>query len=154
MAKNLRALRHSTEHVLTQAMTKLWPNIKMAMGPATEDGFYFDFELGKKISEEDFPKIEREMVKIIKKNLPYKKEELSIKEARNLFKNNSFKQEWLDEIESNKQKPTVYWTGEDFVDLCSGPHVKSTGEIKAFKLLSVAGAYWRGDEKNKMLTRI
>jgi len=153
-SEKLKAMRHSAEHVLTQAMLKLYPGLKMAMGPATEDGFYFDFDFKGKISEEDFPKIEAEMKKIIKKDLPFKKESLSIKEARRLFKNNQYKQEWLDEIEKKGEKAIVYWTGDEFVDLCSGPHVASTGKIGPFKLLSVAGAYWRGDEKNKMLTRI
>ncbi|HUS59900.1 MAG TPA: threonine--tRNA ligase [Nevskiaceae bacterium] len=151
----LLAMRHSCEHVLTQAMLKLYPGIKMAMGPATEEGFYFDFDPGKvKISEADFPKIEKEMQKIIRANLPIKREKISIKKARKLFKDNQYKQEWLDEIEAKKQKPIVFWAGKDFVDLCSGPHVSDTSKIGPFKLLSVAGAYWRGDEKNKMLTRI
>ena len=152
--KKLEAMRHSAEHVLTQAMLKLYPGLKMAMGPATEDGFYFDFDFKGKISEDNFPKIEEEMKKIIKKDLPFKKENLTIEEARKLFKNNKYKQEWLDEIENKGEKATVYWTGDEFVDLCNGPHVASTGKIGPFKLLSVAGAYWRGDEKNKMLTRI
>jgi threonyl-tRNA synthetase len=150
----LWAMRHSAEHVLTQAMLKLYPNIKMAMGPATDDGFYFDFDYSKKISEDNFPKIEVEMQKIIKSNLPFKKKELSIAEAKKLFKGNEYKQEWLDEIKKKGEKATVYWTGNKFVDLCAGPHLASTGKIGPFKLLSVAGAYWRGDEKNKMLTRI
>jgi threonyl-tRNA synthetase len=152
--KKLETMRHSAEHVLTQAMLKLYPGLKMAMGPATEDGFYFDFDFKGKISEDNFPKIEEEMKKIIKKDLPFKKENLTIEEARKLFKNNKYKQEWLDEIENKGEKATVYWTGDEFVDLCSGSHVASTGKIGPFKLLSVAGAYWRGDEKNKMLTRI
>ena len=152
---NLWARRHSCEHVLTQAMIRLWPSIKMAMGPATDEGFYFDFDPGQvKISEADFPKIEAEMSKIIKANLPIRKKTLTAAEARKLFKGNEYKQEWLDEIKAKKQKATVYWTGKEFVDLCAGPHVKATGEIGAFKLLSIAGAYWRGSEKNKMLTRI
>jgi len=165
--KNLLALRHSAEHVLMQAMKKLYPKIKMAMGPATDDGFYFDFEEvvlskakdsadkeQKKISIEDFPKIEKEMQEIIKSNLSITKKEISVKEARELFKGNEYKQDWLDDIEKRGEKPTVYYTGDNFVDLCVGPHVKSTGEIKAFKLTKIAGAYWHGDEKNKMLTRI
>lgn len=158
--EELKKMRHSCEHVLTQAMTKLFPGIKMAMGPAIKDGFYFDFEPVNlsggyyKISEEDFPRIESEMKKIIDKDLPFIKKELSIKEARKLFSNNPYKQELIDEIAKSKQTPVVYWTGKEFVDLCNGPHVKSTGEIGPFKLLSIAGAYWRGDEKNKMLTRI
>ncbi len=164
----LKAMRHSCEHVLTQAMLKLYPGIKMAMGPATEDGFYFDFDPKKhKISEGNFPKIEAEMKKIVKKNLPLVRKEIPIKEARRLFKGNEYKQEWLNEIEEkssfakateDKRKAVIYWTGpstdSEFVDLCSGPHVESTGQVGPFKLLSVAGAYWRGDEKNKMLTRI
>jgi len=148
-------MRHSCEHVLTQAMYRLFPGIKMAMGPATEEGFYFDFDPGKhKISEADFPKIEEEMKKIIKANLPIRRQEISLAEARKLFKDNPYKQEWLDEIEAKGEKVTVYWTGNEFVDLCAGPHVKSTREIGPFKLFSIAGAYWRGNEKNKMLTRI
>ncbi len=143
---NLEKMRHSCEHVLTYAMLKLYPGIKMAMGPATE--------YKNKISESDFPKIEEEMKKIIKKDLSFSRKELSIKKARKLFKNNQYKQEWLDEIEKKGEKAVVYWIGDEFVDLCSGPHVSSTGKIGPFKLLSVAGAYWRGDEKNKMLTRI
>jgi len=151
----LQAMRHSCEHVLTQAMLRLFPGIKMAMGPAIEEGFYFDFDPGKyKISEADFPKIEKEMKKIIEANLPIRRQEISLVQARKLFKDNPYKKEWLDEIEAKGEKPTVYWTGDEFVDLCAGPHVKSTGEIGPFKLLSIAGAYWRGDEKNKMLTRI
>ncbi|MDP2927053.1 MAG: threonine--tRNA ligase [bacterium] len=158
-AEELKKMRHSCEHVLTQATLRLWPGIKMAMGPATDEGFYFDFDpLGERVSEADFPKIEAEMAKIVKDNLPIRKKILTMLQARKLFKGNEYKQEWLDEIKAKKQKPTVYWTGPStssgFVDLCAGPHLKSTGEIGAFKLLSVAGAYWRGSEKNKMLTRI
>lgn len=152
--KDLEKMRHSCEHILQQAMMRLYPNLKMAMGPAIEDGFYFDFELEKRISEKDFPKIEAEMRKIVKRDLPFIRKEISIKEARKLFKDNPYKQEWLDEIEKRGEKVTVYWTGDQFVDLCSGPHVESTGKIGPFKLLSIAGAYWRGDAKNKMLTRI
>ncbi len=157
---NLFKMRHSAEHVLTQAMQNLGYKFYMAMGPATDDGFYFDFELlgDNKVSAEDFPKIEKEMKRIIKLNLPITKETISIEEARKLFKNNPYKQEWLDEIEEKGEEATVYYTGkgtdEEFVDLCAGPHVESTGKIGAVKLLSIAGAYWHGDEKNKMLTRI
>jgi len=160
MAENLKKMRHSCEHVLTQAMLKLYPGIKMAMGPATEDGFYFDFDpelvegQAHKISEADFPKIEAEMKKIIHADLPIEREEISIEKARKLFKGNPYKQEWLDEISKDSKKATIYKTGDNFVDLCAGPHVSSTGKIGPFKLLSVAGAYWRGSEKNPMLTRI
>lgn len=156
---NLETMRHSCEHVLTQAMLQLYPGIKMAMGPATDEGFYFDFDPGKvKISEADFFRIEKEMGKIVKADLPIKREEISVEEARKLFKGNEYKQEWLNEIEKEGGKAIIYWTGPStssgFVDLCAGPHVPSTSKIGPFKLLSIAGAYWRGDEKNKMLTRI
>ncbi len=154
----LHKIRHSTEHVLTQAMYQLYGNDKfyMAMGPATDDGFYFDFEPlnSFKISEEDFPKIEAEMAKIIKDNLPIVREEINLDQAKELFKDNPYKLEWLDSIKDRNEIISIYKTGDEFTDLCAGPHIESTGEIKAFKLLSVAGAYWHGDEKNKMLTRI
>ncbi|RLC33736.1 threonine--tRNA ligase, partial [Candidatus Shapirobacteria bacterium] len=154
----LLKLRHSTEHVLTQAMQQLFgqKSFYMAMGPATDQGFYFDFESLNdfKISQEDFPKIEAEMQKIINQNLPFTRKEINIKEARQLFKDNPYKQEWLGKIGDRGEKISIYWTGDKFVDLCAGPHLDSTGQIKAFKLMSIAGAYWHGDEKNKMLTRI
>jgi len=151
----LLSLRHSCEHILTMAMLRLWPDkIKPAMGPATDEGFYFDFDSEIKISETDFPKIEKEMQKIITADLPITKQEISVEETRKLFKGNEYKLEWIDEIEKNNNKPTVYIIGGDFVDLCAGPHVESTGQIKSFKLLKIAGAYWHGDEKNKMLARI
>ncbi len=165
--EKLLALRHSAEHVLTMAMLRLWPGkIKAAMGPATDDGFYFDFDSTAKLSEKDFSLIEKEMQKIIKEDLPITKGQMTVKEARKFFssgtyKGNEYKHEWIDEIESRNEKVDVYWMGEKgkdipatFVDICSGPHVESTGKIKAFKLLNLAGAYWRGDEKNKMLIRI
>jgi len=154
----LYKIRHSAEHVLTQAMQTLFGIDKfyMAMGPATDEGYYFDFEPlnGFKISEEDFPKIEAEMAKIIKNNLPIVREELSLDQAKELFKDNPYKLEWLNSIEDRNEVISIYKTGEEFTDLCAGPHVANTSEIKAFKLLSIAGAYWHGDEKNKMLTRI
>ncbi|MDH7476554.1 MAG: threonine--tRNA ligase [Microgenomates group bacterium] len=151
----LLSMRHSCEHVLHQALIKLFPQIIPAMGPATAEGFYIDFDPRKiKISEEDFTKIEREMKKIIDANLPIKKKEITVKEAREIFKDNPYKLEWLDQIEKKGQPVIIYYTGKDFYDLCSGPHLSSTGQIGPFKLLSVAGAYWHGDEKNKMLTRI
>lgn len=163
--QQLWALRHTTEHVLHQAIKELYPEIQLAMGPATEDGFYCDFdstpspEVKVVISEANFPKIEKRMREIINRNLPMIRQEVSVDEARKLFANNPYKLEWVDEIEQRGEKVTIYWTGQpgekgSMVDLCGGPHADSTGAIKAFKLLSVAGAYWHGDEKNKMLTRI
>jgi len=153
----LEKIRHSAEHVLTQAMLRLFPGkFVMAMGPATADGFYFDFEplSGFKVNDSDFTAIEAEMAKIIKEDLPISQEFITSQQARRLFSDNQYKAEWIDQIESRGEKISVYRTGNDFVDLCAGPHVSSTGKIKAFKLLSIAGAYWHGDAKNKMLTRI
>jgi len=152
--QELWALRHTAEHVLHTAMQNLYPKLKKAMGPATEDGFYFDFDLDEKISEEDFAKIENEMHRIVNANYPMVQKFITPKEARVFFKNNPYKLEWVDDIEKRGEKVSVFEMGDVDVDLCSGPHAKSTGEIKAFILLSVAGAYWHGDEKNKMLTRI
>jgi len=154
----LLSLRHSAEHVLTQAMLRLYgPNkFFMAMGPATDDGFYFDFEPvnGFKVSEDDFPKIESEIQKIISESLPITKKELTLAEAKKLFADNPYKLDWLNAIKNRDEKIIVFYTGSDFFDLCAGPHVTSTDQIGAVKLLSVAGAYWHGNEKNKMLTRI
>lgn len=157
-SEELHQLRHSAEHVLTQAMQRVFGKDKfyMAMGPATDEGFYFDFEPLNdfKISEEDFPAIEAEMQKIVKENLPIVRSELTINQAKELFSNNPYKLEWLDSIQNRDEVITMYKTGEDFFDLCAGPHVRYTSKIKAFKLLSIAGAYWHGDEHNKMLTRV
>src|SRR3990167_2266738 len=164
---SIDAMRHSCEHVITMAMMRLWPGkIMAAMGPSTEEGFYFDFDSNIKISEDDFKKIEGEMKKIINQDLPIIKDEMTVYEARKFFSNNTYKgniykHEWIDEIEERGEKVSVYFMGkkgqdmpETFVDICSGPHLKSTGKIGAFKLTSIAGAYWHGDEKNKMLQRI
>ncbi len=164
-AQDLFRLRHTAEQVLSQAVKPLYPQIQLAMGPATEDGFYFDFDATPeghepvKISEADFKAIEKQMQRLINKDLPMIQQEISVSEARELFADNSYKLEWIDLIEERGEAVSIFWTGEpggkdSMVDLCSGPHAASTGAIAAFKLLSVAGAYWHGDEKNKMLTRI
>ncbi len=160
--QKLNALRHSAEHILTQAMEKLWPGIILkAMGPSIETGFYFDFDTtnGFKVTEADFPKIEKEMKKIVQLNLPFEKFIVTAEEARKMFADNPYKQEWIEKAEKEGEEISVYWTGDpgkggSFVDVCAGPHVARTIEVKVFKLLSIAGAYWHGDEKNKMLTRI
>ncbi len=152
--KQLLALRHTAEHVLHTAMQNLYPKLKKAMGPATETGFYHDFDYAGKVTEEDFPKIEKEMKRLIDADLPMVQEYVTPEKAREIFKNNPYKLEWIKDIEKRGEKVSIYKMGDEDLDLCSGPHAKSTGEIKAFKLLSVAGAYWHGDEKNKMLTRI
>jgi len=148
MDKDLEKLRHSTSHILATAVKRLYPNAKLGIGPAIEDGFYYDFD-NLNIKEQDLIKIENEMQKIIKENQKFQKKEVSKKDAENLFKNEPYKLELLKEID----KPTIYTNGS-FTDLCSGPHINSTNEIKAFKLLSIAGAYWKGSSSNKMLTRI
>lgn len=157
----LWAMRHTGEHLLHQAVKELYPEIKLAMGPATSEGFYCDFDPGDKVKiiPEDFPKIEGRMQELKSLNLPMIREEISVKEARELFKGNPYKQEWIDGIEKKQEKVTIYRTGKkgdknSMIDLCAGPHANSTGEVGPFKLLSIAGAYWRGDENNKMLTRI
>jgi threonyl-tRNA synthetase len=155
----LMPVRHTSEHVLQAAMQELYPDLLKVMGPPIENGFYFDFDLDYKVTPEDLPAIEQKMAEIVQKNLPLVKKEVNIQEAREIFRVNPYKQELLDEIESKNEKVTIYTimdeSGNDYdLDLCAGPHVTSTGDVKAFKLLSIAGAYWRGDENNKMLQRI
>jgi threonyl-tRNA synthetase len=155
----LYKLRHSAEHIFNQAVEELFPGqVLRAMGPAIKTGFYNDSRWGFKPSEEQFAQIEERMREIAAANLPFVRKDISEAEAREMFKENPFKQEFIDEFVAAGSPLTVYYTGNPgghvFVDLCRGPHVDSTGQVTAFKLLSVAGAYWRGDEKNEMLTRI
>jgi len=139
---------------MAAAVLKLYPGTKLGIGPAIEEGFYYDFDLPKSISELDLEKINASMIRIIEADLPFKKEEISIKEAKKILKNQSYKLELIDDLaKEGAKKVTTYQVGE-FIDLCQGPHVSNTGKIGPFKLLSLAGAYWHGDEKNKMLTRI
>ena len=149
----LTTLRHSTAHVMAQAVKELFPGVKLAIGPPIEDGFYYDFDYEGTFSEEDLPRIEERMREIVRRDLPFVRQEMDREEAIRFFeeRGEDYKVEILRGIDD--EKVTLYWQG-DFVDLCRGPHVPSTGEVKAFKLLSVAGAYWRGDEHNKMLQRI
>lgn len=146
--------RHTTSHILAQAVKNIYPTVKLAIGPAIKDGFYYDFEFKTPITQEDFPKIEAEMQRIIKANLPLVRKELSRQEAEALFRKfgEDYKIELLSAIPEGETVLT--YTQGEFTDLCRGPHLTSTGKVKAFKLTSVAGAYWRGDSKNKMLTRI
>jgi threonyl-tRNA synthetase len=155
----LMPLRHSAEHVLHCVMQRIHPDLKKVMGPPIEDGFYFDFDLDYKVTPEDMPKIEAEMQKMIDANLPIVRREVLPDEAKKLFADNLYKLENIKEIEARGEKVSIYTTGDPQnpyydVDLCAGPHTVSTGDIKAFKLLSIAGAYYKGDEKNKMLQRI
>jgi threonyl-tRNA synthetase len=147
----LETMRHSASHVMAEAVLSLFPDVKFGIGPAIEDGFYYDFDLPRSLTPEDLPVIERKMADIIKDDRPFTHRELSKQEAEKLFAHQPYKVELLQEIPD--EKVTVYQQG-DFIDLCRGPHLKSTGEIKAFKLLNIAGAYWRGSEQNAMLQRI
>lgn len=148
------ALRHTAAHILAQAVKRLRPEAKLAIGPAIEDGFYYDFDVPTPFTPEDLEKIEAEMKKIVSENLPVVREEIDRESARKLFRDmdEPYKEELLEELPEG-EPISLYRQGE-FVDLCRGPHAVSTGMVKAFKLLSVAGAYWRGDEKLPMLQRI
>jgi threonyl-tRNA synthetase len=148
---NLDTMRHSASHVMAEAILAIFPEAKFAIGPAIEDGFYYDFELPRPLSPEDLPVIEKKMAEIIKADLPFTHREITKDEAKKLFAAQPYKLELIEEI--TEDRVGVYQQG-DFIDLCRGPHVKSTGEIKAFKLTNIAGAYWRGDEHNTMLQRI
>jgi threonyl-tRNA synthetase len=150
---DLDTLRHSTAHVMAHAVKSLWPEVKLGIGPSIEDGFYYDFDREEPFSQEEIGKIETKMREIIKNDYPFEREELSKKEATKLFKKmgEKYKVELLEKIPEDK---VFLYKDGDFVDLCRGPHIDSTGQIKAFKLLSVAGAYWHGIETNPMLQRI
>lgn len=152
--EGLAVLRHSTAHLMAQAISHLWKNAKFAIGPSIKNGFYYDIDFeGTIIAPEDLEKIEAEMTKIVKEDLPIVREEMSREEAIEFFRkhNDTYKVEILSELDS--PVVSLYRQG-DYVDLCRGPHMPSTGRLKVFKLTSIAGAYWRGDTKNKMLTRI
>lgn len=154
MGKNLEELRHSTAHLMAAAVLKLWPKVQPTLGPTIENGFYYDFDFGKeKISEDDLVKIEAEMRKLVKNWSSFERIEVSAAEAKKTFKDNPYKLELIDELEKEGQKISFYESCK-FLDLCRGGHVTNARDIKFFKLLSVAGAYWRGSEKNPMLTRI
>ena len=148
------ALRHTASHILAQAVKRLWPEAKLAIGPAIDKGFYYDIDMEHTLTPEDLGKIEKEMSRIVKENLPITKSVMSRQEAIEFFKskNEDYKVELIQDLPEDAVI-SCYSQG-DFIDLCAGPHVASTGKVKAFKLQSIAGAYWRGDEKNKMLQRI
>ena len=152
---NLDNLRHSCAHLLAKAVLDLWPGSHNAIGPAIENGFYQDFDMGDvKISEADFPKIEEKMRHILKGWTHFEYKEVSLQEARKLFAHNPYKIELLEEFATDGKKLLTNNPG-GFLDLCKMTHVENPSiEMQHFKLLSVAGAYWRGSEKNKMLTRI
>jgi threonyl-tRNA synthetase len=153
--QNLQNLRHTASHLLAAAVLAFYPKAKITLGPPVDNGFYYDIDFGnEKIFEDDLPKIEQKMKELVKKWDKIEGKEISYQEAKKVFKDNPYKLELIDEIKSRGEKITIYKSG-DFVDLCRGGHIDNPSkQLRHFKLLSIAGAYWRGDEKNKMLTRI
>lgn len=156
-----QVLRHSTAHVLAQAVLSLWPEAKFAGGPAIENGFYYDFDIGRPFTPEDLERIEARMAEIISEDQPYVRDEVSIEEAVKVFEGQPYKLEWIKDIDEDSaeqgvigESVSLYRNLDRFVDLCRGPHIPSTGRIKAFKLTRSSGAYWKGSEKNPMLQRI
>lgn len=152
--EGLEVYRHSTAHLMAQALKRLYPGVKLGIGPVIEDGFYYDIDCPEKITPEDFPKIEAEMQKIVKEDFPIRRKVVSREEAIRIYEEvgDHLKLELIRDLPEDEEI-SIYEQGE-FFDLCRGPHVPSTGRLKAFKLLSVAGAYWRGDSNNQMLQRI
>lgn len=147
--------RHSLAHVMAKAIMKLYPKTKLTIGPAIDDGFYYDLDTAESFTEDVLPKIEKEMKNIISHNEKFVRREVSKAEALEMFKDNEYKTELINELPEN-EVISVYYLGDDFVDLCRGPHVESTGKLQNFgyKLAKINGAYWRGNEKNKMLQRV
>ena len=152
--EKLNVMNHSCAHLLAQAVKHLYPNAKFWVGPVIEEGFYYDIDLGDEVlTEEDLPKIEKEMKKCSKDNKRIVREEISKEEALERFKDDPYKVDLISRMDENEVVISMYTQG-DFTDLCRGPHVESTKLLKNFKLLKVSGAYWKGDAKNKMLQRI
>ncbi|MCL5411433.1 MAG: threonine--tRNA ligase [Patescibacteria group bacterium] len=153
---NLEATRHSASHVMAAAVGELFQNVKYGIGPTIENGFYYDFDLARQLTPEDLPKIEEKMRLIIKQDLPINCKELSVEDALRLVKElkQPFKEELILDLKEKGEKTITFYTIGDFTDLCRGPHVDRTGQIGPFKLLSLAGAYWKGSEENPMLQRI
>jgi len=152
----LARIRHSASHALAAAVLEMFPEAKLAIGPATADGFYYDFELPRTLIPEDLPILEEKVNKFIKANHKFEQSEMPTAKALDFVKKvgQSYKVELINDLKKEGEKKIGFYKSGDFIDMCAGPHVKSTKEIGAFKLLSIAGAYWRGSEKNKMLQRI
>lgn len=147
-----KAYWHTTSHIMAQAVQRLFPNVKFAIGPAIDEGFYYDFDVEKPFTDEDKANIEAEMKKIIKENMEIERFSLPKQEALKLMENQPYKQELIEELPDGEE--ISFYKQGDFTDLCAGPHLASTGKVKSVKILSSSGAYWRGSEKNKMLQRI
>ncbi|MDH3225925.1 MAG: threonine--tRNA ligase [Thermoleophilia bacterium] len=152
----LYVMRHSAAHVMAEAVETLFPGTKFGFGPPIEDGFYYDFDLPRPLTEEDFPAIEAEMKRIVKAKAPFQRSVMSIADAREYFaeRDDPYKVDQIDELERQGEHEVSLYRQREFIDLCRGPHLQDSGKIGAVKLLSVAGAYWRGDEKNPQLTRL
>ena len=150
-AEKLDMMRHSAAHVMAEAVQSMFPDAKFGIGPTIEDGFYYDFELSRPLSPDDLPVIEAKMKEIIKANSAFVKSTATKEEARKIFANQPYKLELMEELPGDEV--TIYRQG-NFTDMCRGPHLRYTAGIKAFKLMSIAGAYWRGSEKRPMLQRI
>ena len=147
-----KAYWHTTSHIMAQAVKRLFPDVKFAIGPSIDDGFYYDFDVEKPFTDEDKAKIEEEMKKIIKENIEIERFSLPKDKALELMKEQPYKVELIEELPEDEE--ISFYKQGDFTDLCAGPHLMSTGKVKAVKILSSSGAYWRGSEKNKMLQRI
>ena len=147
-------LRHSAAHLLAEAVLKRHPEAKLAIGPPINDGFFYDFDIDKTFSPQDLATIERDMKRSIKRNTKFERREISKNEALDIYKNNPYKLEIINSMPEDEVITEYSHSDGKFIDLCEGGHADKTGDIKAIKLLSTAGAYWRGDEKNKMLQRI
>lgn len=152
---DIEIIRHSLAHVMAKAVCKLYKDVKLTIGPAIKDGFYYDFDLSEQLTTDDLSKIEEEMHKIINKSENFSRVEVSKQQALEMFKQNPYKTELINELPDG-EVISIYKTGDDFVDLCRGPHVENTNKLQnvGFKLIKVNGAYWRGNEKNKMLQRV
>jgi len=155
MSNRLEKIRHSLSHLMAHAVMEMFDNVKFGIGPIIENGFYYDFELSRPLTPQDLPKIEKKIKKLASQNLKFEKQTVTKEQAKELSENQPYKLALINDLIKEKKLITYYTSGK-FTDLCEGPHVNSTKEINldAFKLIKVAGAYWRGDEKNKMLQRI
>jgi len=152
--KNKEAFWHSAAHVFAQALTEIYPTAKIAIGPPIEQGFHYDFELDKNLKENDLNQLEKKMKEIIRRKEDIVQKNISISEAKEMFKDNSYKIEMIDDLATAGETEISTYSNGTFTDMCKGPHIKNLGDIKAIKLLKISSAYWKGDEKNNQLTRV